>query len=119
MGTSTPWARARSRTERQLLTPSAVCRVLCATCSTDMPRPSFSPNVLFRDSGELQVATRSPSPARPANVVSSAPRPGAPAAGGAGAGAPRAPAPLPQAGGLGQPAGDERGAGVVAEAEAL
>ena len=37
------------------------------------PRPSFSPKVRLRDSGELQVATRSPRPARPANVVSSAP----------------------------------------------
>ena len=38
-----------------------------------MPWPSFSPKVRLRDSGELQVATRSPSPASPANVVSSAP----------------------------------------------
>ena len=38
-----------------------------------MPWPSFSPKVRLRDSGELQVATRSPRPASPANVVSSAP----------------------------------------------
>ena len=38
-----------------------------------MPCPRYSPNVRFRDSGELQVATRSPSPASPANVRGSAP----------------------------------------------
>ena len=73
IGTYTSWARARSSTERQLLTPSAVWRVLRCTSSSVMPRPSFSPNVRLRDSGELQVATRSPSPASPANVVISAP----------------------------------------------
>ena len=38
-----------------------------------MPRPRYSPNVRFLDSGELQVATRSPIPASPANVWVCAP----------------------------------------------
>ena len=38
-----------------------------------MPRPRYSPNVRFRDSGELHVATRSPIPASPANVCAWAP----------------------------------------------
>ena len=42
-------------------------------CSRLSPRPSRSPNVRLRDSGDEQVATRSPSPASPANVIGSAP----------------------------------------------
>ena len=61
------------------------------------PRPSRSPKLRLRDSGELQVATRSPSPARPAKVSGSAPS-------------------YAQPGRLGQPAGDDRGERVVAEA---
>ena len=38
-----------------------------------MPWPSFSPKVRLRDSGEEQVATRSPSPARPIRVSGLAP----------------------------------------------
>ena len=38
-----------------------------------MPWPSFSPNVRLRDSGEEQVATRSPRPARPISVSGLAP----------------------------------------------
>ena len=34
-----------------------------------MPLPSFSPNERLRDSGEEQVATRSPRPASPINVI--------------------------------------------------
>ena len=49
----------------------------------------------------MQVATRSPSPASPANVGGSAPSADA------------------EPGGLGEPAGDERGLGVVAHAHAL
>ena len=44
-----------------------------AISATERPRPSSSPNVRFRDSGDWQVATRSPSPASPANVYGSAP----------------------------------------------
>jgi len=46
---------------------------MAATSANAMPRPRFSPKVRLRDSGELQVATRSPSPASPANVCWSAP----------------------------------------------
>ena len=64
-----------------------------------MPLPSFSPNVRLRDSGEEQVATRSPSPASPANVIRvRAERRAEP-------------------GDLGQPAGDHRRRRVVAEPE--
>jgi hypothetical protein len=41
--------------------------------ATERPLPSSSPKVRLRDSGEEQVATRSPSPARPENVYGSAP----------------------------------------------
>ena len=64
------------------------------------PRPSRSPNVRLRDSGDEQVATRSPSPARPAKVSGSAPERDA------------------QPADLGEPAGDQRGAAVVAQPHA-
>ena len=67
--------------------------------SVVMPWPSFSPKVRLRDSGEEQVATRSPSPARPISVSGSASERHR------------------QPGGLGEAAGDHRGRGVVAEAE--
>ena len=98
IGISTPCARARSRIARQLLTPSAVCRVAACACSSVSPRPRCSPKVRLRDSGDEQVPTRSPRPASPAKVSGSAPSAHA------------------QPGGLGQPAGDQRGLGVVAEA---
>ena len=41
--------------------------------SVVIPWPSFSPKVRLRDSGEEQVATRSPSPARPISVIGLAP----------------------------------------------
>ena len=41
--------------------------------SVVMPWPSFSPKVRLRESGEEQVATRSPRPARPIRVSGSAP----------------------------------------------
>src|SRR3954451_7110676 len=41
--------------------------------SVDMARPMFSPKVRLRDSGEEQVATRSPSPASPMRVSGFAP----------------------------------------------
>ena len=74
IGISTPTLRARSVMERQLLTPSAVCLVTRAASSRVAPSPSCSPKVWLRDKGDEQVATRSPSPASPANVVGSAPR---------------------------------------------
>ena len=73
MGISTPTRCARSRTDSHDFTPSATCRVDATISATDRPRPSFSPNVRLRDSGEEQVATRSPSPASPEKVYGSAP----------------------------------------------
>ena len=55
------------------MTPSAVCLLTARACAEVMPSPRRRPNVRFRDNGELQVATRSPIPARPANVRGSAP----------------------------------------------
>ena len=101
MGMSTSCLRARSRIERQDFTPSAVCCFCASICSSVSPRPSFSPKVRLRDSGEVQVATRSPSPASPEKVMRVGAERGA------------------QPGGLGEAAGDERGLGVVAEAHAL
>ena len=66
-----------------------------------MPRPRFSPKVRLRDSGDMQVATRSPTPASPAKVAASAPER------------------QPEPGDLGEPAGDDRGLRVVAHAHAL
>ena len=61
------------RSEAHDLAPSATCRVEAMISSVVMPWPSFSPKVRLRDSGEEQVATRSPSPARPISVSGSAP----------------------------------------------
>src|SRR5262245_13533319 len=60
--------------DRQLLPPSAVCRVAMRACSRVSPRPRCSPKVRLRDIGDMHVPTRSPRPARPANVSGSAPR---------------------------------------------
>ena len=73
IGISTPCVRARSSTGPADFAPSATWVVIAATSATGMPRPIISPNVRFRDSGELQVATRSPIPASPAKVCWSAP----------------------------------------------
>src|SRR5437762_14137112 len=73
IGISTPWARASSSTGPADFTPSVTCDALAAASASGMPRPRFSPKVRLRDSGELQVATRSPIPARPASVSWSAP----------------------------------------------
>ena len=94
-----PAGPARAATTQDL-TPSATCRVEAVISSVVMPRPSFSPKVRLRDSGEEQVATRSPRPASPISVIGSAP------------------SAVAEPGGLGEPAGDHRGGGVVAEAEA-
>ena len=92
---------ARSRTDRQLTTPSATCPPPAASAgSSPMPAASRMPNLRLRDSGEEQVATRSPSPASPAKV----------------AGPPQR---LAQPGDLVQPAGDQRCGRVQPKAEAL
>jgi hypothetical protein len=74
IGTSTPWSFASCSTESQDLTPSAVWRVTATTSATLIPRPRFTPKVRLRESGDMHVATRSPSPARPAKVAGSPPR---------------------------------------------
>ena len=38
-----------------------------------MPLPRLTPNVWLRESGDMQVAMRSPTPARPAKVAGSPP----------------------------------------------
>ena len=56
------------------LTPSAVCLVTATTSDTAIPWPSRTPNEWLRDSGDMQVAMRSPTPASPAKVTASPPR---------------------------------------------
>ena len=68
IGISTSCARASCRTDSDDLTPYTVAVVLARTSASGMPRPSRSPNDRFLASGELQLATRSPIPASPANV---------------------------------------------------
>ncbi|AZK95817.1 hypothetical protein B7R87_19600 [Streptomyces tsukubensis] len=45
IGISTPWRSARSRTERQDVTPSAVCFIAAAASATVSPFPRLAPNV--------------------------------------------------------------------------
>src|SRR5690606_2317638 len=73
IGMSIPCLRASARIDSEDFTPSAVCFVSATTCSRVSPEPSRSPKVRLRESGELHVATRSPIPASPARVCSSAP----------------------------------------------
>src|ERR1035438_10765826 len=54
-------------------TPSAVCLVGAPPSWTLIPRPSFTPKEWLRDSGDMHVAIRSPTPARPEKVAGSAP----------------------------------------------
>ena len=65
-------APARARTGSDF-TPSAVPPVAAIASSRVMPRPMWPPSVWLRESGDAQVAMRSPSPARPGNVSASAP----------------------------------------------
>ncbi len=83
------------------LTPSAVCFVTAMTSETVIPWPSRTPNEWLRDSGDMHVAMRSPTPASPAKVTAS------PTEGRA------------EPHRLGQAAGDDRRLGVVAHAQAL
>ena len=81
-------------------TPSTVWVVLASTSASGMPRPSFSPKARFLASGELQLATRSPMPARPGERVLVGAERGA------------------EPGDLGQPPGDQHRPGVVAQPHA-
>ena len=67
------WPRAPAPT-RTMCTPSAMCPPAARfAASSDSPAPSREPNVRFRECGDVQVATRSPTPARPASVAGLAP----------------------------------------------
>ena len=44
------------------------------TSATDIPLPRFSPKVRLRERGDMQVAMRSPTPAKPMKVDGSAPK---------------------------------------------
>src|SRR6185312_7504996 len=74
IGMSTPSLVARSNTARPDLMPSAVWVICTDTSSSVSPSPSRRPAVWLRDSGDEQVATRSPSPASPAMVCTSPPK---------------------------------------------
>ena len=94
-------SRPSACTMRQLLTPSATWFISAMTSSMVRPSPSRWPTVRLRDWGEMQVAMRSPMP------------------GEAGERQRRAAQGDAEAGDLGQAAGDDRRAGVVAGAEAV
>ena len=83
----------------EVFTPSATMFMSAMISSMDLPLPSCSPTWRLRLCGLMQVAMRSPMPARPAKVSCSPPMRDA------------------EAGELGEAAGDDRGAGVVAGAE--
>ncbi len=101
IGISTPCRRASSSTDCEDFTPSAVCVVLARTSvQRQAAARAARRTARLRDSGELQEATRSPRPASPAKVCWSAP------------------SAVAQAADLGQPAGDQHGPGVVAQAHA-
>ncbi len=69
MGISTPCAAASSSSGRAVFTPSATMRISAMISSRERPRPSCSPTIRFRLSVLVQVATRSPTPAKPAMVM--------------------------------------------------
>ena len=56
-----------------LRTPSATMFICSTISSSGRPRPSSKPTLRLRLFGLVHVATRSPSPARPANVIGSPP----------------------------------------------
>ena len=73
MGTSTPCARASSSTLPAARAPSTTVWVRASNAASVSPRASASPKVRFREWRDVQVATRSPMPARPMGVSGSAP----------------------------------------------
>src|SRR5581483_180833 len=72
-GASTPLAAASARSDEHDFAPSATWFVVAMIPAVVSPMPRRSPKVRLRDSGEEQVATRSPRPARPISVNGSAP----------------------------------------------
>ena len=99
MGISTPWARANPTNGPALLMPSATMCMPPTMSSSDCPCPSANPTVRFRLCGLAQVATRSPTPARPPNVSTFPPRA------------------TPSRPNSARPRGDEDGPGVVPESQ--
>ena len=84
-----------------LRTPSATIVISPSTSASGRPRPSASPTWRLRLRGLVQVTTMSPIPASPRKLSGFPPRAS------------------PKPGQLGQAPGDERGPGVVADAEPL
>ena len=74
IGTSIPTECANSTNELAVETPSTVDETLLTALSIDPVLPSASPNVRFLESDEPQVASKSPTPARPTKVRGRAPR---------------------------------------------
>ena len=63
-----PWRSASSSTTRVVFTPSATMCISAVISSIVRPRPSCSPTWRLRLCGLMQVAIRSPMPARPEKV---------------------------------------------------
>ena len=82
-------------------TPSATCPSSSSAAASDAPRASASPTRRLRDKSPVHVSTRSPSPASPIIVSRRPPMRGT------------------EAPHLREPARDQRGARIVAEAEAV
>ena len=101
MGISMPCLRARPSAARVVSTPSATLPPRLSRISGSLrPWPSAWPTVRLRESEPVQVSTRSPTPREPASVSR------------------RAAAGNGEARNFRDAAGDERGGGVVAKADA-
>lgn len=72
-GTSMPTLCAISNTAAAEATPSTVLGIAIRAFAIEPSRPKTSPKLRLRDSGEPQLATKSPIPARPAADSGSAP----------------------------------------------
>src|SRR6266545_1823560 len=73
IGSSTPWRSPRATAVRVVFTPSTTAFFPASACSRDFPCPSSTPRLRLRDRAPVAVRMRSPIPARPANVMASAP----------------------------------------------
>ena len=74
IGIGTPVRRDSSTAETAVRTPSATIVIPERTSPILSPRPTRIPTVRFRERSPVQVRTRSPIPASPANVCGCAPR---------------------------------------------
>src|SRR5581483_11895764 len=69
IGMSTPTRSANLRALRAVVTPSATVSLPTMASASVAPWPTATPSARFRLKAPVQVRTRSPMPARPANVA--------------------------------------------------